>query len=126
MYNRAPFSSLSYPLRLTVLIVHFHRKFQKGTAKDAYIRFEEATQMHNETIEQWGIKLERYEQNIRRYGAEISFDDFMEKWATGTKPSTFVDELRKAKNQMHPDIQPTIHDRRSFEIWKTAMISNSR
>ena len=126
LYNRAPFSSLSYPLRLTVLIVHFHRKFQKGTAKDAYIRFEEATQMHNETIEQWGIKLERYEQNIRRYGAEISFDDFMEKWATGTKPSTFVDELRKAKNQMHPDIQPTIHDRRSFEIWKTAMISNSR
>ena len=59
LYNRMPFTSFSYPLRLAVIIVHFHRKFQKGTAKDAYIRFEEATQMQNETIEQWGLRLER-------------------------------------------------------------------
>ena len=118
---------LATPLNVqSCIIVYFHQKFQRGTAKIVWKRFEDAAQMPKESIERWELRLEKLEIDLRKYGTEIPFEDLLEKWATGTTPGFFLSELGKAKNQIHPDKPPLIHDRQSFELWKNAMTSNAR
>ena len=126
LVHRHGFSNFSYPFKCALVIVYFHQKFQRGTVKIAWKRFEDAAQLPKESIERWALRLEKLEIDLRRYGTEIPFSDLLEKWATGTSPGFFLSELRKAKNQVHPDKPPLIHDRQSFELWKNAMISNAR
>ena len=125
MLHRSPFMSFTYALRMAIVVVYFHRKFQKGSAKKAWRRFEDAHQLQNETLEDWAIRLERYELDVKRYGTVIPFDDYLKKWSTGTNPGFFVSELRKAKTTVSPALQPIIRDRSSFQDWKTAMLANA-
>ena len=90
---RKPFLSFTYVLRLTIVVVYFHRKFQKGSAKRAWRRFEDTHQYSDESIQAWAIRIERYEIDVKRYGTYIPFEDYLQKWFTGTNPGFFVNEL---------------------------------
>ena len=125
MLHRKPFLSFTYALRLAIVVVYFHRKFQKGSAKRAWRRFEDAHQYPDESIQAWAIRIERYEIDVKRYGTTIPFDDYLQKWSTGTNPGFFVNELRKAKNSVIPGMHPIIRDRNTFQDWKTSMLGNA-
>ena len=48
LYEAAPFTKHSYALRVVVVIVYFHKKFQRGSAKTAWMEFQNAVQFDNE------------------------------------------------------------------------------
>ena len=120
------FSRFKYPFRCALLIVYFHQKFQYTTAKSAWKKFDDAAQKPKESIENWAARLEQLETNLRKYGVELTFDDIIDKWSTGTTPGKFLTKLREAKMHVNPNIPPTIYDKASFGQWKTAMLAFHR
>ena len=125
MLRHQPFVSFSYPLRTAIIIVHFHRKFQKGGARLAYDTFASATQKPQETLDEWASRLEDYENEVKLYGTAVPYEQYLEQWCSGTRPCAFLTELRKAKNPTAPGEVPTIFDRRTFDDWKTSWLDNA-
>lgn len=82
--------------------------------------------MPQESIEAWSLRLETLITNLRKFDTEVPFEDVLGKWVTGTRPGHFLNELRKVKNQVNPDVPPLIRDQQSFDLWKNAMLSNAR
>ena len=126
MLHHLPFQSYTYSLRLALLIVYFHQKFQKGSAKTAWHKFINSTQIPSETLDEWAQRLDELEIEVRRYGTDVSFDTYLEQWCVGTRAGAFLTALRKAKNPSKPGVLPEIYDRATFDHWKTTFMANTR
>ena len=117
-------SKHSYALRVVVVIVYFHKKFQRGSAKTAWMEFQNAVQFENESIEDWTARLDSYFIRLRRYGTTIPFAHYLEQWCTGSNRGFFLNELRKAKNPATVGAVPLVHDMISFQNWRATMLDN--
>ena len=47
-------------------------------------------------MEQWGFRLDRLATKVVSFGLEISFDDYLDQWATGTRDPVFCRKLEDA------------------------------
>ena len=92
------FISFSHRTRFALIIVVFFKKFHKNSADRAWRNFKNAYQLSNESLENWSIRLDKYEIKAARCGVQISFKDYLHQWSTGTSPGYFLTALRKAKN----------------------------
>ena len=126
MLHYMPFQAYSYSLRLALIMAYFHQKFQKGSAKTAWHKFINATQVPSEALEDWAQRLDQLEIEVRRYGTTVSFDSYLEQWCVGTRAGAFLTALRKAKNPSKPGVLPEIYDRTTFDHWKTTFMANTR
>ena len=126
LVHQHAFSRFGYPFRCALIIVYFHQKFQYTTAKIAWKKFDDAAQRPKESIENWAARLEELETNLRKYGVELTFEDILDKWSTGTNPGKFLTKLREAKVQVNPNVPPAIYDKASFNQWKVAMLDFHR
>ena len=119
------FTSFSYSFRCALLVVYFHKKFQRGSAKRAWRVFQDAAQRTDESLEQWSSRIDSYVIDLKRYGTIVQFEDYLEQWCTGTRPGHFLNKLREAKNPITPGKVPVVHDLKSFITFRTAMFSNA-
>ena len=65
MLHAHQFVTFSYPLRIALMVVYFHRKFQKGSAKRALDIFNDSVQRPDETLQQWDQRIEEYDLDIK-------------------------------------------------------------
>ena len=87
------FSSLSYAFRCVLIIVCFHKKFQRGSVKRAWRTFQDAAQRVDETLQEWNSRLDGYVIDLKRYGTIVRFEDYLEQWCTGTNKGHFLNKL---------------------------------
>ena len=115
--DRITFSGLSERTQLAIIIVHFFRRFQQDTPQTAYDDFLYSAQEPSESIESWGDRLNKMVMKLSRFGIQISFDDYLEQWSTGTKDGAFSSKLDEAITADDPNKLPVIYDYASFVVW---------
>lgn len=76
--------------------MYFFFRFQRDTPRSALDNFFFATQEPSENVEQWGYRLKRLATKVLAYGQSISFDEYLDQWATGTRDTFFVSKLEEA------------------------------
>ena len=89
MRNRMTFSGLSERTQLAIVIVYFFRRFQKDTPQTTMDDFLYSAQESSESIETWGDRLDRLVMKLSRFGIQISFEEYLEQWCTGTRDGRF-------------------------------------
>ena len=77
-------------MRTIGVIVYFHIKFQKGSAKLAWKRFTSATQAPKQTLVQWARHINDLEKEVIRHGTFVPFDDYLDQWCSGTREGNFL------------------------------------
>ena len=82
-----------------------------------------ATQEPSENVEQWGYRLERLATKVLAYGQSISFDEYLDQWATGTRDTFFVAKLEEAIQADDPSKPPVVFDYLSFKTWYSRYIN---
>ena len=115
--DRVTFSGLSERTQLAIVIVHFFRRFQQDTPQTAYDDFLYSAQEPSESIEVWGDRLNKMVMKLARFGIQITFDDYLEQWSTGTKDGAFSTKLDEAITADDPNKLPVIYDYASFVVW---------
>ena len=90
--GQAMYSTLAPRVQLAILITYFHRQFQVRTPDEAYNAFRFASQRMDETIEDWGKRIDRMVARVQRFGMNINFGQLLTKWRTVTKVISFCKE----------------------------------
>ena len=81
--GRATYSTLAPRVQLAILITYFHRQFQVRTPDEAYNAFRFSSQRMDETIEDWGKRVDRMVARVQRFGMNLDFGQLLTKWRTG-------------------------------------------
>ena len=115
--NQMTFSGLSERTQLAIVIVHFFHRFQIDTPQTAMDDFLYSAQEPTESIRTWGDRLDRLVMKLDRFGIQISFDEYLEQWSTGTKDGLFSAKLDEAIEADDPNKLPVIYDFTSFRVW---------
>ena len=108
--KRTSFSCLAERTQLAIVFVYFFHRFQRDTPRSALDDFFFATQEPSEGVEQWGYRLERLATKVVAFGQSISFDEYLDQWATGTRDTFFVSKLEEALQADDPTKPPVIYD----------------
>ena len=114
--NQVSFADLSERTQLAIVIVHFFQRFQKDTPQSVWDDFSYSAQEPSESIEAWGDRLEKMVLKLARFGVYVSFDEYLEQWATGTKDGDFARKLDEAISADDPNKLPVIYDYPSFQV----------
>ena len=120
--QRTSFSRLKERTQVAILYVYFFYRFQRDTPRSAMDDFCFATQESSESVEQWGFRLDRLATKVLSFGLEISFDDYLDQWATGTRDPVFSRKLEEALQSDDPGKPPVVFDYRSFKSWYSRYI----
>ena len=114
----ATFSTLSHRMQVAVVITHFHKQFQVQTGDQAYNMFRFSSQRSDETIKEWGKRLDRSVTKLQRFSMNINFGQFLRKWRTGTRHVGFCKELQDTILPKDPKQAPIITGYDSFVAWR--------
>ena len=117
IHSKLSFADLSFRTRIAVLIAYFHHRFQATTPHAVWDTFTHAVQGVSESVEDWGLRLEEYIHRCRKFGLNVTFNQFLYQWLTGTTNATFLKKLRKAVYPKQPGADPEIYDLPSFTAW---------
>ena len=123
--NQVTFSDLSERTQLAIVIVHFFHRFQKDTPQSVWDDFSYAAQEPTESIEDWGDRLEKLVLKLARFGVQVSFDEYLEQWVTGTRDGEFANKLDEAIAADNPNTPPVIYDYPSFQVWYNRYVAKT-
>ena len=90
------FSLLSFHTRVTFLLNYFHFKYQANTPHEVWDKFTHVMQGVNESIEDWGCRLDTTVREVTNYGIQVSFVQYISQWRLGTTNRAFTRMLEKA------------------------------
>ena len=111
------FSTTSERTRVAILIVYFHLRYQRSSGETAYNDFLCCTQDHSESLEEWGIKLDARVRDCQKFGKQIMWEEYLNKWLAGTANRGFVATLQDALIPNDPFKPPLVTDYNSFKTW---------
>lgn len=110
--------------QLAIVYVYFFFHFQRDTPRSALDNFFFTAQEPSEdNVEQWRYRIERLTTKVLAYGQNLSFDEYLDQWATGTRDTYFVTMLEEALQADDPSKPPVIYDYTSFKAWYGRYIS---
>ena len=124
--NRLTFPDLSERTQLAMVIVHFFRQFQKDTSQTVLDDVLYSAQEPSESVEAWGDRLDRMVMKIVRFGLDISFDEYLEQWSTGTRDGAFSTNLDEALATDDSNKYPVVYDYASFKVWYNRYLATTR
>ena len=111
------FSTFSERTKTAVIIVYFHFRFQRSSGDSAYSDFIYSAQAKDETVEDWGIRLDMLVETCQKFGKHIFWEEYVNQWLTGTKTKFFVSALEEATLPKDPRTPPMVTDYYSFKMW---------
>ena len=119
------FSQLSPRTKVAILISLFHERYQRITPDRAMEDFKFATQRSDQSLEEWGVEIERLKNRVEKFGKNITWDMYIKKWRTGTRDSYFVGRLT---NAMVPtdNRSPVVIDLHTFKQWYNRYLAQQR
>ena len=121
--KRTSFSRLKERTQLAIVYVYFFFRFQRDTPRSALDNFFYSAQEPSEGVEEWGYRLERLATKVLAYGQSITFDEYLDQWATGTRDTFFVAKLEEALQSDDPGKSPVIFDYSSFRAWYSRYVT---
>ena len=77
--GRATYSTLTSRVQLAILITYFHQQFQVRTSDEAYNAFRFVSQRMDETVEDWGKRIDRIVARVQRFGMNLNFGQLLAK-----------------------------------------------
>ena len=82
--GNATFSTLSPRVQVAIVITYFHKHFQVRTPDEAYHAFRFSSQHPDESVEDWGKRVDRMVARLQRFGMNINFGQLLAKFLTTT------------------------------------------
>ena len=119
------FSQLAPRTKVSILISLFHERYQRITPDRAMEDFKFATQKSDQSLEEWGVEIERLKNRVEKFGKKITWNMYIKKWRTGTRDSYFVGRLT---NAMVPtdNRSPVVIDLHTFRQWYNRYLAQQR
>ena len=106
--DAASFSTLSARTQIAIMLEYFHRRFQVRSPDQAYTAFKMSAQRSDESLEDWGKRLDRAVAKVQRFGRDITFGELLKKYRTGTKTVNFCEDLQDAILSRDPSVRPLL------------------
>ena len=119
------FSQLAPNTKVAILISLFHERYQRITPDRAMEDFKFSTQRSDQSLEEWGVEIERLKNRVEKFGKSITWEMYIKKWRTGTRDSYFVGRLT---NAMVPtdNRSPVVIDLHTFKQWYNRYLAQQR
>ena len=111
------FSLFSFRTRVALLLNYFHFKYQASTPHEVWDKFTHAMQGINESIEDWGCRLDATVREVTNYGMQVSFAQYISQWRLGTTSRSFARMLEEALLSDRYGNPPVVYDLSSFSDW---------
>ena len=99
------------------LINYFQHRFQCTSPQEIQEKFLHAVQESNETIEEWGHRLNTIVTDMQNFGMQLYFEDYITQWIKGVRNVRFASKLREVMRSEIPGRAPAIYDYASFSDW---------
>ena len=111
------FSMFSFRTRVALILTYFHFKYQAHTPHEVWDKFTHAMQGVNESVEEWGFRLDATVREVGQYGMVVSFPQYINQWRIGTVNRTFLRLLEEALRSDRYGQPPVVYDLHSFAGW---------